>query len=221
MVVKRAMLLTMLCRATVEDVYKIANLAATNTATVGASLSHVHVPGRELVPDELGDEIEIGMGIHNEEGFSRVKTDLPGLVSTMLNQLLDQSDSDRGYINVSAKDPIILLVNNLGGLSPLELGAITSEVVEQLDGTYTLRPVRLLSGTYMTSLNGLGFSITILKVADSSFVSLIDEPADAAGWSPPVRGVNWERGVVVGEDEVEDDSASADGGDATSNLTGQ
>ncbi|KAL3958909.1 hypothetical protein ACCO45_007071 [Purpureocillium lilacinum] len=171
--------------ASLEDVRRIASQVADNTATVGASLAHVHVPGREIVPDELGQDIEIGMGIHNEEGFGRVKTDLSGLVSTMLKQLLDQSDSDRAYINVAPSDEIVIMVNNLGGISVLEQGAITTEVVEQLATTYKLTPTRLLSGTYMTSLNGMGFSITILKVADKSFVSLLDAPADAAGWSPP------------------------------------
>ncbi|KAK2601643.1 hypothetical protein QQS21_004793 [Conoideocrella luteorostrata] len=190
-----------------EQVYHIAHLASQNVATVGASLSHVHVPGRELVPDELGDEIEIGMGIHNEEGFGRVKTDLSGLVSTMLEQLLDQTDKDRAYINVQPPDGLVVLVNNLGGVSALELGAITTEVVDQLDATYSVRPVRLLSGTYMTSLNGLGFSITLLKVVDKSFVELLDAPADAAGWSPPVRATNWQRGIDTSRASEEDSKA--------------
>lgn len=71
---------------------------SSNIATVGASLAHVHVLGRSVFTDELdgNDEIEIGMGIRNEEGFGRVRTDLPGLVQTLLKQLLDTSDTDRG-----------------------------------------------------------------------------------------------------------------------------
>lgn len=209
-------------RASLEDVRRIASQVADNTATVGASLAHVHVPGREIVPDELGQDIEIGMGIHNEEGFGRVKTDLSGLVSTMLKQLLDQSDSDRAYINVATSDEIVVMVNNLGGISVLEQGAITTEVVEQLATTYKLTPTRLLSGTYMTSLNGMGFSITILKVADKSFVSLLDAPADAAGWSPPVRPENWQRGIDTSKSSDIQDAPSSEADDASSapsNLT--
>ncbi|KAH7321298.1 Dak1 domain-containing protein [Stachybotrys elegans] len=187
--------------ATLDEVHKIANLANENLATVGASLAHVHVPGRQIVPDELGDAIEIGMGIHNEEGFGRVTTSLSGLVETMLKQLLDQSDKDRAYINIRPEDEFVAMVNNLGGISVLELGAITAEVIDQLSSTYNLRPSRLLSGTYMTSLNGLGFSITLLKVVDKSFLSLIDAPADAAGWSAPVQPKNWARGIDTSKPE--------------------
>ncbi|PTB68258.1 dihydroxyacetone kinase [Trichoderma citrinoviride] len=200
-----------------EQVSQIASLASDNLATVGASLSHVHVPGREITPDELGDEIEIGMGIHNEEGFGRVKTTLKGLVETMLKQLLDQSDSDRAYINVRSGDEVVVMVNNLGGISPLELGAITTEVIDQLDASYQIKPARLLSGTYMTSLNGLGFSITILKATDKAILPLIDAPADAAGWSPAVSPENWARGIDTTKSEVKED-APAEDESAPSNL---
>lgn len=193
-----------------EQVARIASLASDNLATVGASLSHVHVPGREITPDELGDEIEIGMGIHNEEGFGRVKTTLNGLVETMLKQLLDQSDSDRAYIKVNSGEEVVVMVNNLGGISPLELGAITTEVIDQLDASYKIKPSRLLSGTYMTSLNGLGFSITILKVTDNAILPLIDAPADAAGWSPAVRPENWIRGIDTTKSEVKQEAPSQD-----------
>jgi triose/dihydroxyacetone kinase / FAD-AMP lyase (cyclizing) len=131
------------------------------------------------------------MGIHNEEGFGRVKTTLPGLVSTMLKQLLDQSDKDRGFINIQGGEDIVLLINNLGGISQLELGAITAEVTSQLDGSYRLKPRRILCGTYMSSLNGQGFSITLLRLRSESWLGLIDAPASASGWLPPVEASNW------------------------------
>lgn len=162
------------------------------------------------------------MGIHNEEGFGRVKTDLPGLVSTMLKQLLDQSDKDRAYINIQPSDQVVALVNNLGGISALELGAITTEVVDQLASKHSIRPVRLLSGTYMTSLNGMGFSITLLKVVDKSFVELIDAPADAAGWSPAVQTQNWGRGIdTTRQPDEHAEAGQDDANSVSSNLTSE
>jgi dihydroxyacetone kinase len=113
--------------ASLAEVFETASLVAANVATVGASLAHVHVPGRAVSTDELGtnEEIEIGMGIHNEEGFGRVKTNLTGLIEVLLKQLLDITDKDRAFIEVGRDQPIALMVNNLGGLSPLELGAVT------------------------------------------------------------------------------------------------
>ncbi|KAH8660026.1 Dak1 domain-containing protein [Xylariales sp. PMI_506] len=180
--------------ASLEEVYKVAALAAENVATVGASLAHVHVPGRLKSTDELNanDEIEIGMGIHNEEGFGRVKTDMAGLMQSLLKQLLDTSDPDRGFIEINgSSDKVVLMVNNLGGLSQLEMGAATTELVKQLAATYSIVPKRVLCGTYMSSLNGPGFSATLLKVADDSFITLLDAPAPVSGWVPPAPTANW------------------------------
>ncbi|EQB46568.1 dihydroxyacetone kinase [Colletotrichum gloeosporioides Cg-14] len=171
-----------------SEVHNVASQVAENLITVGASLSHVHVPGRAPAGDELSsnEEVEIGMGIHNEEGFGRVKDSLSGVVSTMLNQLLDQKDTDRAFIRIQKENTVVLMINNLGGLSQLELGAITNEVISQLREGHGIRPRRVLSGTYMSSLNGLGFSITLLKVVDESWVQLIDASTQASGWLPAI-----------------------------------
>ncbi|KAI9840754.1 MAG: hypothetical protein M1837_001328 [Sclerophora amabilis] len=180
--------------APLEDVHKLAVLTSQNVASVGASLEHVHVPGR-AAPDPnshetvTSGEVEVGMGIHNEPGSRRVKVELVGLVKIMLAQLLDPTDEDRAFLQFSKDDQVVLLVNNLGGVSMLELGGITAEVVGQLKGSWKIEPVRVYSGTYMTSLNGLGFSITLLKVMDTGLghgkgmLDLLDVPGDAVGWS--------------------------------------
>ncbi|KAK5119082.1 hypothetical protein LTR62_000293 [Meristemomyces frigidus] len=184
--------------ASLKEVYKIAELVADNTVSIGSSLSHVHVPGRGPLEEELKeDEIEIGMGIHNEPGSEKTKADLPGNVKTMLKYLLDQSDKDRAFMSVSGSDETVLLVNNLGGISVLELGGITTEVVTQLEKEYGIKPARVLAGTFMTSLNGLGFSISILKTQSSgvskSMIELLDAPAECAGWSAPISSSTWRK----------------------------
>jgi len=184
-----------------NDVAMVANLTAQNIVSVGASLDHVHVPGRappDLLSDErlAAEEVEVGMGIHNEPGSGRAVVELPELVSTMLKQLLDWKDEDRAFLRVNSNE-IVLLVNNLGGVSVLELGGITTEVVSQLEREYNIKPVRILSGTYMTSLNGLGFSISLLNVVNTnlggpSMLQLLDAPSEAAGWTAPIRKETWE-----------------------------
>lgn len=195
-------------RATLKDVTRVAQIVADNTVSIGSSLSHVHVPGRrEPGDDELKDgEVEIGMGIHNEAGSERKSTDLPGLVKTMLEHCLNTADQDRNFLSIKEKDEVVLLVNNLGGVSPLELGGITNEVVEQLEDNFKIRPARILSGTFMTSLNGLGFSISLLKIADlqlrggPTLLELLDAPAEASGWSAAISSSTWEkRGQAVEE----------------------
>jgi dihydroxyacetone kinase len=79
---------------------------------------------------------------------------------------------------------MVLLVNNLGGLSVLELGAITTEVMGQLSHHYDTKP-RTCTGTFMASLNGLGCSINSLNVVethlDVGMVELLHKFCEAAG----------------------------------------
>lgn len=194
--------------------------------SVGASLSHVHVPGRAPVSNDFDkcDDIELGMGIHNEEGFKRLKTDLPGLVREMLAQLLNTGDTDRAYIEIKSLDKVVLLINNLGGVSLLELGCITEEVCSQLHSAYSLQPVRILAGTFMSSLNGLGFSISILKIVDTglasgeSMVELLDFPTEATGWSAAIQPQTW---TTLVDDRQRSSDADEDSREAwrPSNLT--
>lgn len=164
-------------------------------------MEHVHVPGREVSDSDdhipMG-EVEIGMGIHNEPGSHRAKAQLGELIQTMLLQLLDDNDPDRAYITRKPEDKFALLINNLGGLSTLELSGITDEVYRQLNNSYKVKPERIIQGTFLTSLNGLGFSISLLKLADNglgpgkSFLELLDAPAEAVGWSAPIKPSTWE-----------------------------
>jgi len=185
--------------AELKDVHKVAKMVAENTVSIGSSLSHVHVPGREAgEADALAvGEVEIGMGIHNEAGSEKTKADLPQLVKTMLKYMLDTSDKERAFSDITSKDETVLLVNNLGGVSVLEMGGITNEVVDQLESSYGIKPARILSGTFMTSLNGLGFSISLLKVKDAgvgkSMLELLDAPSEVAGWSAAVRSSTWSK----------------------------
>lgn len=130
--------------ATLAQCAALARLVAANLVTLGASLARVHVPGSAAIDDDDGcalgpDEMELGMGIHNERGCRRmpVPRDVGELVDTMLRQLLDEGDADRNYLGCGGGRmerglEVVLLINNLGGVSPLELGAITAEVVERL-----------------------------------------------------------------------------------------
>lgn len=188
-----------------DDCARVGRLVVNNLVSLGASLSRVHVPGRGVEEAREEEErlgiglVEIGMGIHNEPGCEKVKTDLAGLVKIMLGQMLDQSDKDRAYVKVEKTDETILLINNFGGVSNLELGAIINEVVIQLENNYGLKPRRIVQGTLFGSLDGPGFIVSILKLADTglgpgkSLLELIDAPANAIGWPKCVTAETWEK----------------------------
>jgi dihydroxyacetone kinase len=149
-------------------------------------------------------------------GCERTTLELPNLVKKMLAQLLDESDKDRAFCKITKTDQVALLINNLGGVSPLELGGITTEVSSQLESTYGIKPVRYLVGTFMTSLNGLGFSITLLKLSDH-ILQLLDDQAEAVGWNATIKSESWKlnRSSHQTEDEVPHIQAKP------SNITGK
>ncbi|MCJ1474850.1 hypothetical protein MMC13_003510 [Lambiella insularis] len=200
-----------------SETVRVGKLIADNVVSVAVSLSRTHVPGRpeqdaieeaERLPQGT---MEIGMGIHNEPGCERLETDLPDVVAKMLAQLLDPEDKDRAYVNIESSDQTVLLINNFGGLSNLELGAITTEVWTQLGRNYRLRPERVITGVMNGSLNGLGFGVSVLKLVDTgikqgiSMVDLIDFPSEAIGWPAPITSETWEKEYT--EIQHEEDSS--------------
>jgi dihydroxyacetone kinase len=186
-----------------DEVKRVGILVSRSIVSIGVGLNRVHVPGQTIedVSDRtLGaDEVELGMGIHNESGSGRRSgqaAELPALVEEMLHQMLNVEDKERGFLETRA-DKMVLLVNNLGALSALELGAIVTEVADQLRKTYSVVLARVYAGTYMTSLDGPGFSISLLNVVDTGIdrdiLQLLDAPSEALGWPTSITGETWGR----------------------------
>ncbi|KAF3109534.1 hypothetical protein TWF706_001403 [Orbilia oligospora] len=162
-----------------SEVTRIAQKVADSVTTVGVSLDRCSVPGRGGQEGLGGDELEYGMGIHNEPGVLRTNlTDLSSTVSKVLSYLLSPSSP----VSFHKKDTIAVLINNLGGLSILELNVIAQEVLTQLSNVpqqFTIS--RKYIGSFMTSLDGPGFSITILK-HDDEILGLLDEQTEVQAW---------------------------------------
>jgi triose/dihydroxyacetone kinase / FAD-AMP lyase (cyclizing) len=145
------------------------------------------------------NEVEIGMGIHNEPGVNRLSS-IPTsteLASKLLKLLLDKSDPDRAFVPFNQGDEAILLVNNLGGISNLELSAFAGIAIDQLDATYGIKPTRVYVGTYMTALNGPGVSLTLLNISNlsdsSTVLAALDAPTAALGWTDSIGTSAWTR----------------------------
>lgn len=151
--------------------------AAAAVGSLGLSLSTCSVPGSP--PDvRIGDaEIELGLGIHGEPGLLRSPlAPADTLVTVMLERLLQQSGGE---------GPLALLVNNLGGLPPIELSIVTRSL---LQGALSGR-IELLVGPapLMTALDMKGFSVTLLPL-DDALRTALRAPTDAPAW-PGARTV--------------------------------
>ncbi|KAG7094049.1 hypothetical protein E1B28_007669 [Marasmius oreades] len=179
--------------ASLDEVHDIAQWASSRVATIGVGLEHCHVPGTAPSVTHLSvSEIEIGMGIHNESGNKRVSPVplLSELIPQLLELLTSTEDPERSFVDFKGKgkDKVVLLMNNLGGVSELELAGVLSETKKQL-GARGISIERILSGSFMTSLNMPGFSITLLLLPSESsepsfdlVLSLLDDTTEAPGW---------------------------------------
>ncbi|EUC59082.1 dihydroxyacetone kinase [Rhizoctonia solani AG-3 Rhs1AP] len=184
--------------ASLEDVHRVAQFAADRLGTIAVGLEHCHVPGTESGSTHLkDDEIEVGMGIHNESGHSRVRPipALPDLVDKLLGYLFatPETDEDRAFLpwpKRGASRNCVLLVNNLGGLSALELSSAAKTIAEKINKS-GVNIERILVGTYMTSLNMPGFSVTLLllpqpdesDISKEQLLQLLDAPAKTPAWT--------------------------------------
>lgn len=174
-------------------------------ATVAASLDRCNVPGRanqESLPD---DQLEYGMGIHNEPGVKREK--IPSLATTVQKALDIMFTPKANMWQPKAGQKVALMVNNLGGLSVLELGVIADEVVQQL-GAREIQIERSLVGTFVTSLDGPGFSVTLLQL-DDELTELLDAETTAPAWPRSIHGwatdnesVSRRETKILSEEEV-------------------
>jgi len=204
--------------APLSHVHAVAQFVADHSATIGAGFDHCQIPGAQASKehDTLGsDEIEIGMGIHNEPGYKRQKiTNLNQLISDLMPVLTSTTDKDRSFLpfrnqgspNKETVDQVILLINNLGSISELEMGAIVkSTATWLLEKGFQVK--RVISGTFMTSLDMSGFSISLvllppaneevvidipgetsLSISANLLLDLFDAPADCPGWKPGYAG---------------------------------
>ena len=114
------------------------------------------MPGTAAAESHLGQsEIEIGMGIHNEPGHRRLSPVPP--LKTLLPQLVEfltsTTDPERAFLPFKndGSDRVVLLVNNLGGVSELELATVAGEARRAL-AAKGVKVERLVAGTFMVRL---------------------------------------------------------------------
>ncbi|KAI0873788.1 dihydroxyacetone kinase [Hypoxylon argillaceum] len=149
-----------------DEVYGLGVAFSQQIVSIAVTLDHCHVPGRAEHAQSKADELEIGTGPHNEPGYIKISP-VPSpedLVKTILTYVLDETDPLRGYVHFNEGDETILLVSNFGGMSYLEMGALVDELLDQLDTSWRIDPVRVVSGFLETSLNAPAFSVSIVNV---------------------------------------------------------
>lgn len=155
--------------------------------TMGVSLSPCSIPGFKPSFQLADDEIELGLGIHGEKGVERVKLlTAKQLVQRMVEHMSTDDDLKTDKVHLKKGDKIGLMVNNLGGSSYLELYIVAREAVHYLRSVKCVDVERIYVGTFMTSLEMAGVSLTLLHL-DNERKKYLDSETTAPGW-PSVYG---------------------------------
>lgn len=160
---------------TLSEVAALARHAAGNVATVGLSLSAGIIPAAGRQTYVLADnEIEFGLGIHGEPGAERAALQP---ADELAQQILDRLLS--GY-RLAAGDRVVILINNLGATTNMELAIFARKALALLRDRGAVIE-RVYPGTFVTSLEAAGISLSLMRV-DDALLPYLDAPTDAPAW---------------------------------------
>lgn len=143
------------------------------TASMGVALTSCIVPAAGSPTFQIGiDEMEMGVGIHGEPGRRRVKlTSADDIAAEMAGSILKD-------LSLKPGQEVILLVNGFGGTPTLELYLMV-HATRSILAAHGIKAVRYLTGSYVTSLEMAGCSITMTAV-DQNMLALWDQPVHTA-----------------------------------------
>ncbi|WP_428375094.1 dihydroxyacetone kinase subunit DhaK [Lichenicoccus sp.] len=155
-----------------EAVAAVARDAALHVRSIGLSLSDCTPPGSEP-SDRLGaEDAELGLGIHGEPGAAVIPM---GSADALVAQAFDRlrgrgHDPDARYA---------LLLNNLGSTPPLEMAILMGSVVRVVPPSQLALVIG--PGSFMTSLDMAGFSLSLLEL-DAAREALLLAPTALVAW---------------------------------------
>ncbi len=168
-----------ICGGAAEERHSLQEVAGTcrrvndNGRSMGMALTSCTVPHAGKPTFELReDEMEIGIGIHGEPGRTRMKL---ATADEVVEMLMEPIISDLPFKD---GDEVLLFVNGMGGTPLIELYVIYNKAYSMATGR-GLKVTRNLIGSYITSLDMAGCSITLLKL-DDEFTRFWDAPVRTA-----------------------------------------
>src|ERR1700682_6343994 len=152
-----------------EAVAAAARRVKERARSFGVALSSCPPPAKGSPMFDLPDgEMEYGIGIHGEPGRRRGPIAPASEIAEVMTQAVLED------LKPKAGSNILVFVNGMGGTPLLELYLLYGEVEKRIRAA-GLTPARNLVGTYITSLEMAGGSVTLLEL-DDELTSLWDAP---------------------------------------------
>jgi triose/dihydroxyacetone kinase / FAD-AMP lyase (cyclizing) len=157
------------------DVAAMGRAAVDSLATMGVSFSAGTSPAVGKPSFEIGeDEIELGLGIHGEPGVKRMRLQTADeLTETLLAEVLKHG-------RFGDEKRVVVMVNNLGATTEMELAIVARHAMRFLESK-GITVERIYSGTFLSSLDMAGISISVLGVNDE-WLRWLDAVTTAPAW---------------------------------------
>jgi phosphoenolpyruvate---glycerone phosphotransferase subunit DhaK len=151
------------------EVAGVARRVSENGRTLGVALTSCTVPAVGHPTFDLpDDEIEVGIGIHGEPGRRRVPMASAREIAELLaTPVLDDLD-------FTGTEGVLAFLNGMGATPLIELYLMYGELAKLLEKA-GVTVTRSLVGSYITSLDMAGCSLTLLKL-DEEMRRLWDAP---------------------------------------------
>jgi dihydroxyacetone kinase-like protein len=151
------------------QVAAIARQVNEKARSFGVALSSCTPPSKGSPMFDLPDgEMEFGIGIHGEPGRRRGPIASASEIADVMTEAV-LSD-----LNAASNSDVLVFVNGMGGTPLIELYLLYGEIEQRIRAA-GLKPVRNLVGTYITSLEMAGGSLTVLQL-DDELTRLWDAP---------------------------------------------
>ena len=149
------------------------------TRSMGVALTSCTVPAAGKPNFEIADnEMEFGVGIHGEPGRRRAKLQPADAITEEICAAI------AGDLGAAAKGNALLFVNGFGGTPSMELYLMYNSARKTLE-MHGVTIARSLVGSYVTSLDMAGCSITLTMLDDRT----------AKLWDAPVHTAALRRGM--------------------------
>jgi len=156
-----------------DKVTELAKKVNANGRSMGMALTSCTVPAAgKPTFDIADDEIELGIGIHGEPGRERTKMKSADEIAEILTSTVVKD------LPFKRGDEVLAFVNGMGGTPLIELYVIYNAVNRYL-AKEGIKISRSLVGSYITSLEMAGTSITLLKL-DVETTKFWDAPVHTA-----------------------------------------
>ena len=138
-------------------------------ASMGVALTSCTVPAVGKPTFQISaKDMEVGVGIHGEPGLKRAPLASADAIAAELTGAVIKD------LSLKSGQQVILLVNGFGGTPLLELYLMANSARKFLTNA-GISVVRHLTGTYVTSLEMAGCSVTV-SVVDKELLELWDAP---------------------------------------------